>query len=489
MLDKKNKPTNTTYRLFIWNIIAIILFSLFASPMTAMAQSFVTSSPMAEGAVVSETNDYDNPLINPQPYAPVRISDNPGLQNIINILLLGFDADYKSYAENGGDSHTDAMMVASINIQTNTISLISLPRDTLTYVPGIRGIYKLNGSVNAGGGKTEAGLLKATEAASVLLGYVPIDYYFGIDMEKVKDVGDLLGGVDLNVTIAFTTEKGKRYSTGLKHLDGEAIYSYMRARKSAEGTDKGRTKRQRAVIAAMIEKIQKENQYFQLPKVLASIQDGYYTNITSGAILTLLPVALSIDAEDIGLYTMEGSLRAALNDWNIHFIDQEARLQLIKQVFGVDAKPIKYSSYSYCQWLVGNGNAGNGMMSVLRYLYVADQVMDYAQGLNNVSQEITIATDTVRQISDQLRVKFCLTADVVDQLEGKYTSSREVVRMDQEISDLKKALLLATTNLANLSGFPGTTGSERIGRGSMRWIYPTRWETDPAINEVYVNFH
>ncbi|MDD2302479.1 MAG: LCP family protein, partial [Eubacteriales bacterium] len=194
MLDKKNKPTNTAYRLFIWNIIAIILFSLFASPMTAMAQSFVTSSPMAEGAVVSETNDYDNPLINPQPYASVRISDSPGLRNIINILLLGFDADYKSYAENGGDSHTDAMMVASINIQTNTISLISLPRDTLTYVPGIRGIYKLNGSVNAGGGKTEAGLLKATEAASVLLGYVPIDYYFGIDMENVKDVGDLLGG-------------------------------------------------------------------------------------------------------------------------------------------------------------------------------------------------------------------------------------------------------------------------------------------------------
>jgi hypothetical protein len=28
-----------------------------------------------------------------------------------------------------------------------------------------------------------------------------------------------------------------------------------------------------------------------------------------------------------------------------------------------------------------------------------------------------------------------------------------------------------------------------LGYGDLRWVYQCRWETDPAINEVYVNFH
>lgn len=432
---------------------------------------------------------YDNPLISPRPYSPLTEQEAPGLGEYVNILLLGFDAEYKSYAENGGDSHTDAMMVVSVHTPTNAARLITLPRDTLTYVPGIRGIYKLNGAVNAGGGKTQEGLRKAAEAASALLGNVPIDYYFGIDMHRIVEIGDLLGGVDIDVAINFTTDGGKRYSTGRRHLDGEAIYSYMRARHSAEGTDKRRTERQRAVISALLCKMQQENLYLQIPQLLASIQGGYYTNISPAAVFQLLPIAAGVDVENIQLYTVEGTLRTALNNWNIHFIDQEARIRLLKELFGIDAAPMRYGSPGYCQWLVGNGQAGNGAMSALRYLYVASQVEAYAAALEDPTGEIAPARQGAAELCGQLKAAFCLTADRVDRLERSYRTDSQAVELNRHMNALKEQLLAAVTELARLSGFPGSSGKDALGRGDLHWAYRTRWETDPAINEVYVNFH
>lgn len=470
-------------------VMAALLLSLMPPGRPLTAQAATGPAATAPPIHTTQTTSHDNPLIHPPEYAPLQPGDTPVLKEFVNILLLGFDADYKSYAQDGGDSHTDAMMVVSLHTTDNTMSLISLPRDSLTYVPGIRGIYKLNGAVNAGGGKNEAGLLKACQAASALLGNVPIDYYFGIDMGEIAKAVDLLGGVDLKVTVPFTTEAGKRYSTGMKHLDGDAVYSYMRARKSAEGTDKGRTKRQRAVISAILEKMQREKLFLQIPQILVAIQDGYYTNISPAAILRLLPLAVNADVRKMNLYTVEGSLRAALNNWNIHFVDQDARLQLIKEVYGIDAEPMRYGSYEYCQWLVGNGEAGDGALSALRYLYVADQVAGYAAGAADPTGETAGALQAVAELRDQLEVSFCRTADRVDRLEKSYKKDAEAIALNEEMNGLKERLRAAVTELAGLSGFPGGSGKGALGRGDMRWAYATRWETDPAINEVYVNFH
>jgi hypothetical protein len=274
----------------------------------------------------------------------------------------------------------------------------------------------------------------------------------------------------------------------MKHLDGDAVYSYMRERKSAEGTDKARTKRQRTVIAAILQKIQQEKLFLQIPQILVSIQDGYYTNISPMAILQLLPVAANADLSKMNLYTVEGTLKPALNNWNIHFVDPDARAELIKEVYGIDAEPMRYGSYAYCQWLVGNGEAGDGALGTLRYLYVAGQVTEYAAAADPTG-EIARALQAVAELRGQLEASFCLTADRVDRLEEGYKKDSKFMAMRREMNGLKERLYSAVTELAELCGFPGDSGKEPLGRGDMRWTYPARWETDPAINEVYVNFH
>ena len=64
----------------------------------------------------------------------------------VNILLLGIDYGGKAWHTSGGkekleECHTDGVIVVSLNLTKDTISLISIPRDSLTYVPGGKGIY------------------------------------------------------------------------------------------------------------------------------------------------------------------------------------------------------------------------------------------------------------------------------------------------------------------------------------------------------------
>ncbi|MFH1512821.1 MAG: LCP family protein, partial [Bacillota bacterium] len=106
--------------------------------------SFLLLFPNAGAAAESV-----NPLI--EPYEITEYTQTT--DQIVNILLLGIDLGMEGYWGSGyknkiEDCHTDAVMVVAINLDQQRIDLISLPRDTVTYVPGVRGIYKLNAAMN-----------------------------------------------------------------------------------------------------------------------------------------------------------------------------------------------------------------------------------------------------------------------------------------------------------------------------------------------------
>ncbi len=86
-------------------------------------------------------------------------------QGIVNILLVG--VDYAEERENWDGKHAyhaDVMMVLAVNKTTQKVDMISLPRDTYAKIPDIRGIYKLNSSVDCGGGYPEGGRSRRMDA-------------------------------------------------------------------------------------------------------------------------------------------------------------------------------------------------------------------------------------------------------------------------------------------------------------------------------------
>ena len=139
---------------------------------------FICSSAIAEA--ISH-----NPLLDPQEPLPYAQTED----EFVNILLLGIDYGGETWHTSGGkqtleECHTDGVVVVSLNMTENTVSLVSIPRDSLTYVPGVRGIYKFNGAINCAP-SLEEGIARACKAASWHLGGIPIDKYVAVDAKAL----------------------------------------------------------------------------------------------------------------------------------------------------------------------------------------------------------------------------------------------------------------------------------------------------------------
>lgn len=301
----------------------------------------------------------------------------------MNVLLAGVDFGSKGYYGSGnkknfGDCHTDSIMIVSVNLTQKTIDLVSLPRDTITYVPGVRGIYKLNAAINCSD-DVEGGIRNLLHSASWLLGGIPVDTYCVVDMNAMIVLGDAIGGVDFDLEMAYTGGSGRKYRKGPQHLDGQGMMDYVRARKNAtiDYNDIGRTGRNRKMIATIIQKL--KGDLTLLPRALSIVYSGkhhIYTNIRLSDIQSLMQTALTLDTDHMGSHVLTGRYRNALMGWNFTFTDQQNRLDVLKTVYGISAEPLPYVSYEYTNWLDKTG------LSHAKYIFVAEKILRFAQAAN-----------------------------------------------------------------------------------------------------------
>ncbi len=330
--------------------------------------------PYADAAAESA-----NPLVTP--YEVTEYTQTA--DQIVNILLLGIDLGMEGYWGSGykntiEDCHTDADMVVAINVDQKRIDLISLPRDTVTYVPGVRGIYKLNAAMNCAPSLRE-GLENTKRAAEWLLGNIKIDYYFAVDMQTMIALGDAIGGADVELEMRYQGSSGKWYHKGLQHLNGVGIMDYVRARTNAtvNYTDIGRTNRQRETMLAIFRKLRNDKAaVLNLLDIAPTLYEHFVTDIDAAGterLISLLPVILGIDAETVGSYVLTGSYRGML-EWNFTYTDQDNRLSVLREVYGIAAQPIPYVSTRYAQWLRDSG------FSSVHSFFVAREFMEAVNG-------------------------------------------------------------------------------------------------------------
>jgi polyisoprenyl-teichoic acid--peptidoglycan teichoic acid transferase len=405
------------------------------------------------------TMEYHNPLIDPR---PIETYLTPA-QNIKNILMLGIDKNDASAAR-GSDYHTDAIMVLAVNFDEKRVDMISLPRDSVTYVPGIKGIYKLNAAINCGGGKTEEGFQKVCEAASWLLGGIKIDHYCAVDMRTMKAIGDAIGGVDFEVEMSYSGDGGKYYK-GFQHLNGTGIMDYLRARRNAtvNSNDLGRTGRQRDLMMAIFKKVLSDNRY--LTSILSAVQKldhAFFTNMSLMDMADYFRFAAGLNTENIGSYVLEGKYRSALNGWNFTFTDQANRQEVIKKVFGVKVPELKYVSYPYTKWLVEHGFA------IVRYLSVAKQLREdvFALGISKMNAEQKEALDAFDSAYDKVQYDFDAAAESMSE-----ENTEVLTAAGKELRKCGDALF-----------------SLFAGVDKPVWANGQYWYADRMINEIDVNF-
>jgi len=163
-------------------------------------------------------------------------------KHIYQILLIGVDRRDTSW-----NGNSDAMILATVNYDSQTVTLTSFMRDLGVSVPGY-GVRKMNFAFAIGG----APVLLDTMALN--FGITPNNYAW-VDFEGMKAIIDSLGGVELTLTPAEADFIGISIEeTQSVYLTGEQALKHTRDRSSG-GNDYSRTQRQRNVILAIVNKM------------------------------------------------------------------------------------------------------------------------------------------------------------------------------------------------------------------------------------------
>ncbi len=248
-------------------------------------------------------------------------SGNPFGADQVNLLLVGTDA---------GDAtgRTDTVIMVCLDLPTNHLGVISLPRDTRVRLAG-RGWHKLNAAYRYGGRQ-----LLAQAVADVT--EQPIDHVVRCDLAGFQQVVDALGGVRLKV------EKRMRYDDhaqnlhidlqpGEQLLDGQHAMQFVRFRKDAEG-DLGRMRRQQVFLRALAKAAADPQHVFRLPGVIRSLSK--HVDSTMGTLQTgcLLRLVRQLDLAAVPAIQLPGAAQTI--DGSSYFVaagDAPAAVARLKQ--------------------------------------------------------------------------------------------------------------------------------------------------------------
>lgn len=206
--------------------------------------------------------------------------------NSLNIYISGSDSrTYEVYNK----SRTDVNMVLSINPNTKTILVTSIPRDYYVQIAGTTGskdklsytgLYGLNNST----------------AVIAELFNIDIDYSIKLGFNAVVELVDLVGGIDINSRIAFDSShlKGWHVQQGINHMDGKKALAYARERYAYNMGDKDRVLNQQQVFEETIKKVMSNKSILlKYEELLNSLKKFYITDIPRSVISEYIKLQLN----------------------------------------------------------------------------------------------------------------------------------------------------------------------------------------------------
>ena len=208
-----------------------------------------------------------------------------------NILLLGVDSRDMDNLDN---TRSDAIMMVSINKDTNEVKVLSVYRDTYLKMGDTSTYDKITHACFYDGPEMT---MKTMNQAMDL----NISNYVVVTFKAVADLVDAVGGIEVDVQDyeieqlnKYTIETAKNIghddyklveSAGVQTLEGVQAVSYGRIRKGV-GDDFKRTERMRTVISLVMDKM-KDMSFKDMKKIIKMMTPQVKTNLSRNDILGL----------------------------------------------------------------------------------------------------------------------------------------------------------------------------------------------------------
>lgn len=309
---KKRNPGKTIFKTIIW-IMAIFIVLVFALLGLNLFGDTEMLAPLEEGK--------------------------------INVLLVGVD-------ESG--LRTDAVMVASYNVNEGQVKLLSIPRDTKIYVKNRKMTRKIN-EIHAISSNEEKGYILGTqataEAVTALTG-IPINYYVEFSFASIDHLFDILGPVEFDVPDVEGNGEGMNYDDphqnlhihlkpGIQKLSGNQVQQFLRYRKSnsgkGSGSDTDRVERQQAFIKAVIDQKVNLSTLLKLPSIFTQLSREIKTNISLNDITKYVRYFSKLSGEGITTYSLPGEAKN-IGGASYFVCNIEETSLLMMNTFGIDAE-------------------------------------------------------------------------------------------------------------------------------------------------------
>jgi LCP family protein required for cell wall assembly len=273
--------------------------------------AIATAAPTATPAPTPTSSPPGTPLGSYGPPAPPPTptpSPTPEpLLSRINVLLLGIDS-----GPGRNQALTDTMIVVSLDPIGKTVSMMSIPRDTVNAPLGDGAAYqpKLNSLLafatrNPGAfpGRKPIRVLK--DAIGGIVG-LPIDYYASVDLPGFIRIVDAIGGIGVFVKEPLADYRYKEYGfrgffidAGCHHMDGQTALAYARIRYSAGQNDFTRAGRQQQVLVAARDQVVRKGLLLDVPALFDALKKTIRTDLPQALVPRLAELATDIDARDV----------------------------------------------------------------------------------------------------------------------------------------------------------------------------------------------
>ncbi len=236
-------------------------------------------------------------------------SQDENIQKNENVNIDG----YRTIALFGGDSrdnllekstHSDVIIIASINNKTKDVKLASVYRDTYVKIIDKDAYDKINAAYYRGGYSLALTTLNKNFD-------LDISEYVTVNFKAVVYAVDLLGGVEIDVqdnevkwlngyvrelNRINDTDVAGITSAGKQTLNGTQACAYARIRYTSGG-DFTRTERQRTVVTKIFEKLKSSN-IATINSFIDQVFPQVSTNLSDTELLSLAKDILSYDIVD-----------------------------------------------------------------------------------------------------------------------------------------------------------------------------------------------
>jgi LCP family protein required for cell wall assembly len=204
--SSKNSVADWAWVVIAGTLFAVVLVVSFGALVYVQAmQAGVSVIPTAEITLptpVVVNNDYSNVEIGEtivmQDGTSIELVPWDG-QSRFTMVLVGLD---RRPNETGLAYRTDTMLIVSIDPVTNSIGILSLPRDTYVVIRGYASRQRINSAL-VFGELERAGYGPTLMMETVQNNFgIRINDYMAVDFQAFIDVVDAIGGID--VTIDYT---------------------------------------------------------------------------------------------------------------------------------------------------------------------------------------------------------------------------------------------------------------------------------------------